>query len=140
MKAEYYEGILQLRNPTEGVLNYVQNSMKQDGKVKLAKMTNYQNGYDLQLSSQKFLTNLGNKLKEKFGGELVISRKETGYNKHGKAQFRVNVLFRQYPFKKKDTVTYKGEKYKIILLEHKVRIKHLETGKSITVGYGDISV
>ena len=139
MRAEYYEGILQLRNPTEGVLNYVQNSMKQDGKVRLAKMTNYQNGYDLQLSSQKFITNLGNKLKLKFGGELVISRKETGFNKHGKAQFRVNVLFRQYPFKKKDTVKYKGEEYKIILLEHKVRIKSLQSGKSITVGYGEIS-
>jgi hypothetical protein len=43
-----------------------------------------------------------------------------------------------YPFKKGSIVTYKGEQYKIILLEHKVRIKSLENGKSITVGYDEI--
>jgi NMD protein affecting ribosome stability and mRNA decay len=138
MRAEYYEGTLQLRNPTDEVLDYVDNSIKRDGKVRISKMTELESGLDLQLSSQKFLTNLGNKLKEIFGGELVVSRKETGFNKHGKAQFRVNVLFRQYPFKKGSVVKYRGEDYTIILLEHKVRIKNLETGKSITVGYDEI--
>jgi NMD protein affecting ribosome stability and mRNA decay len=137
MRAQYYEGTLQLRNPTEQVLNYAENAIR-ESNIHIAKMTKLPNGYDLQLSSQKFLTNLGNKLKQKFGGELVISRKETGFNKHGKAQFRINVLFRQYAYKKNSFVIYRGEEYKIIALEHKVRIKSLENGKSITVGYDEI--
>jgi NMD protein affecting ribosome stability and mRNA decay len=120
------------------VLDFVEKAIRKDGNVRIAKTTKLPNGYDLKLSSQKFLTNLGNKLKEKFGGELVISRKETGYNKHGKAQFRVNVLFRQYAYRKGSLVTYRGEEYRVISLEHKVRIKNLQNGKSITVGYDEV--
>ncbi len=139
MRLEYYEGTLQLRNPTEEVLNYVDNAIKKDGKVWIAKTTKLPQGYDLQLSSQAFLKQLSRKLKEIFGGELVQSIKETGYNQHGKAQVRLSILFRQYPFKKKDTVTYRGDKYTIIEMAHRVRIKSKETGKSITVGYNELS-
>ena len=139
MRPEYYEGTLQLRNPTEEVLSYVEAAIKKDGKVHIAKMTKLPNGYDLQLSSQAFLKMIGRKLKEIFGGELVQSIKETGYNKHGKAQVRLNVLFRQYPYKKGNTVTYRGDKYIIMEMAHRVRIKSKETGKSITVGYDEIN-
>lgn len=139
MRPEYYEGTLQLRNPTEEVLNYVENSMKEDGKVWIAKKVKLPNGYDLQLSSQAFLKQLARKLSIIFVGELIQSIKETGYNKHGKAQVRLNILFRQYPFKKGSTVIYKGDKYKIIETAYKVRIKSLETGKSRTVGYDEIA-
>ncbi len=138
MRPEYYEGTLQLRNPTEEALNYVENALKEDDKVWISKRTKLPNGYDLQLSSQAFLKQTARKLKIIFGGELVQSIKETGYNKHGKAQVRLNVLFRQYPFKKGSKVTYKGDQYVIIETAHKVRIKSLETGKSRTVGYDEV--
>ena len=138
MRPEYYEGTLQLRNPTEEVLNYVENAIKEDGKAFIAKTTKLPNGYDLRLSSQALIKKLGRKLKEIFGGELVQSIKETGYNKHGKAQVRLNILFRQYPFKKGSIVTYKGDEYTIIEMVHRVRIKSKATGRSITVGYGEL--
>ncbi len=138
MRAEYYEGTLQLRNPSDEVLNYVENSMKEDGKVWIAKKVKLPNGYDLQLSSQAFLKQLARKLRIIFVGELVQSIKETGYNKHGKAQVRLNILFRQYPFKKGSKVVYKGDTYVIIEAAHKIRIKSLETGKSRTVGYDEV--
>jgi NMD protein affecting ribosome stability and mRNA decay len=140
MRLQYYEGTLQLRNPSEEVLSYVENAIKQDGKVWIAKTTKLPNGYDLQLSSQAFLKQVGRKLKIIFGGQLVESMTETGYNKHGKAQVRLSILFRQYPFKKGSSVVYKGEEYTIIEIAHKVRIKSKENGKSITVGYDEIKL
>ncbi len=139
MRPEYYEGTLQLRNPSEKVLDYVEDAIARDGKVFIAKKDRLKNGYDLQLSSQNFLRNIGRKLKEKFSGELVLSSKLVGRSKSGKDLHRVNVLFRMYPFRKGSTVMYKGEQYKVIEMAHRVRIRSIETGKSITVGYGDIS-
>ena len=140
MRPEYYEGILQLRNPTEETLDFVENAIRADGKVWIAKKMKLKNGYDLQMSSQAFLKMIGRRLKDVFGGEMVQSIKETGYNKSGKAQVRLNVLFRQYPFKKGDKVIHKGEKYVILATEHKVRIKSKESGKSITVDYDTVSL
>jgi len=78
MRPEYYEGILQLRNPSDKVLDYVEREIARDGKVRIAKTTRLKNGYDLELSSQAFLRGLGRKLREKFGGELVLSSKAAG--------------------------------------------------------------
>jgi NMD protein affecting ribosome stability and mRNA decay len=91
------------------------------------------------MSSQNFIRNVGRKIQIKFGGELVFSNKAAGTNKHGKSQFRVNVLFRQYPFRKGQSITYRGDEYTIIELAHRVRIKSKESGRSITVPYGELS-
>ena len=139
MRPEYYEGKLQLRNPSEKVLDYVEDAIARDGKVFIAKKDRLKNGYDLQLSSQNFLRNIGRKLQDKFSGELMLSSKLAGRSKSGKDLYRVNVLFRMYSFRKGSTVTYRGESYKVLETAHRVRIKSIETGKSITVGYGDIS-
>jgi NMD protein affecting ribosome stability and mRNA decay len=138
MRPEYYEGTLQLRNPTEEVLDFVEKAIRKDGNVRIAKTTKLPNGYDLRLSSQAFLKNLGRKLKENFGGELVQSIKETGRNRHGKAQVRLSILFRQYPFRKNSTVIYRGDEYTVMEMAHKVRIKSKSTGRSITVDYDEI--
>lgn len=139
MRPEYYEGILQLRNPSGKVLDYVEQEIARDGKVRIAKTTRLKNGYDLELSSQAFLRGLGRKLRGKFGGELILSSKAAGRSRHGKEQFRVNVLFRQYPFRKGSIITYKGEEYVVMAMEHRVRIRSKTTGKSITVDYGSIN-
>ncbi len=139
MRPEYYEGTLQLRNPSEKVLDYVEDAIARDGKVWISKKDKLKNGYDLQLSSQAFLRKMGKKLKEKFGGELILSNKAAGKNKHGKEQFRVNVLFRQYPFRKGGTVTYRGEEYTVFEMAHRVRIKSKATGQSITVDYDSLN-
>src|SRR3989344_8709408 len=106
MRPEYYEGKLQLRNPSEKVLDYVEDAIARDGKVFIAKKDKLKNGYDLQLSSQNFLRNIGRKLQDKFSGELMLSSKLAGRSKSGKDLYRVNVLFRMYSFRKGSTVTY----------------------------------
>jgi len=95
MDPNYYEGILQLRNPNEEVVNFVRNQFKNNEKVWIAKQENLKTGIDLYISSNKFLLALGKKLKNSFKGELKTSRKLHSRNRvTSKNIYRVTVLFR----------------------------------------------
>ena len=95
MNPQYFEGILQLRNPNEEVLNFISNQFKRNEKVWIAKQERLKTGIDLYISSNKFLLALGKKLKKSFKGELKTSRKLHTKNRlTSKNVYRVTVLFR----------------------------------------------
>ncbi|HLC96800.1 MAG TPA: NMD3-related protein [Candidatus Nanoarchaeia archaeon] len=92
---QYYQGILQLRNPPEEALNFVKNQLAHDAKVWVAKEEKFKTGIDLYLSSNKFLLQLGKKLKKSFKGKLIISRRiHTTSRITSKEVYRVTVCFR----------------------------------------------
>jgi NMD protein affecting ribosome stability and mRNA decay len=92
---QYFEGILQLRNPNEEVLNFIRNQFKNNSKAWIAKEEGLKTGIDLYISSNKFLLSLGKKLKKSFKGELKTSRKLYTKNRlTSKNVYRVTVLFR----------------------------------------------
>ncbi len=128
--AKYYEGILQLRNPSKQVLDYVYKTIDRDNQAWISQEKKVRGGYDLYLSSQKYLRTLGKKLKERFPGVMKTSRKLfTVQRGTGKRLYRVNVLFRLYPFKINDTITMSGEKYKILRIENQVTVQNIKSGK-----------
>jgi len=128
---DYFEGILQLRNPTEELLKYVENKTKKDKKALITKRLKVKNGYDFYFSSQRYLRNLGNKIKNSFAGELKTSRKLfTRKRQTSKDVYRVNVLFRMSCLEKGQKMTYKGEQIKIMKLGKKILAKSVKTGKN----------
>lgn len=91
---QYYEGILQLRNPNKEVINFIGNQFKNNEKVWIAKQQKLKTGIDLYVSSNKFLLVLAKKLKKSFKGELKTSRKLHSRNKlTSKNVYRVTVCF-----------------------------------------------
>lgn len=131
--AKYYEGVLQLRNPTEEVLDFVESKISKT-KVFVAKVVKHKTGVDLHLSSQRFLRALGKKLQEKFGGVLKTTRKlHTVSKATGKKLYRVTVLFRTLPFKKNDRVTYHGSEWIVLRAGAQAHLKNVKTGKKIRV-------
>lgn len=126
---QYFEGILQLRDVNEEIINFVYNAVTKAG-VNIAKFIEYPNGLDLYLSSNRFLRNLGKRLQESFTGQLKESAKlHTRQKQTGKELYRVTVLFKGARFKKGDIVEIKGDKYQIMDVKEKVKVKTLNTGK-----------
>jgi len=92
---DYFEGILQLRNPSDEALNFVENQFKNNEKVAIAKQVNLKTGIDLYVSSNKFLMQIGKKLKKSFKGKLILSRKlHTRNHLTSKNVYRLTVCFR----------------------------------------------
>ena len=133
---DYYEGILQLRNPTKEVIKAAKNMIARDKSVFMAKQEKVVNGIDLYISSQKFLQKLGKKLQKQFGGELKISRKLFTVKRiTSKRVYRVTVLFRLPKFKIGDIIRARGKQIKVIGLKNKVLGIDTETGKKLTIDY-----
>lgn len=136
---DYFEGILQLRNTNEEVLDFVLKTVKNRDISLISKSVKVKNGIDLYLTSQKYLQTLGKKLKKHFHGELKISSKLFTRNRlTQKNVYRVNLLFRMPNFKKNDILTYKGERIKILGVGKKILAKNMNTGKKLNLSFKDL--
>ena len=137
--SKYFEGTLQLRNPSEELIEVAASEIEKAPNVFVAESRNVKNGIDVYVSSQRFLRSLGNKLQKRFGGQLVISTKL--FTKHrltSKEVHRVNVLLRLPNFKKGDIIEYKRDKIKIISMHKKVLAKDVKTGKKLNLNFKDL--
>ncbi|MBW3005030.1 hypothetical protein KY310_04325 [Candidatus Woesearchaeota archaeon] len=127
---KYFEGKLQIRNPTPEVMNYIRKKIAQDKYVWIAKEEKVNNGIDLWMSSNKFMLDLGKKLKKRFAGVLKTSKKlHTQHKMTSKLLYRVTVLFRCLKFQKGDIIEVSGEQLKVVEIGTQVRVKNLTTGK-----------
>ncbi len=98
MNQQYYEGILQLRNPNKEVLNFIRNQFKNNKKAWIAKEDELKTGIDYYISSNKCLLTLGKKLKKSFKGKLIISKRlHTRNRMTSKDVYRMTVLFKFDP-------------------------------------------
>ena len=136
---EYFEGILQVRNPNEEVLGFIAREVEKKGDVFIAKTKKINNGIDFYISSQRFLRSIGNKLQERFFGHLEVSRRlHTRNRMTSRDVYRVNLLFKMPSFRKGDIVKYKGDEIKIIGMAKKVLAKDVKTGKKLTLSFKEL--
>ncbi|MCH8003427.1 MAG: hypothetical protein IH934_02250 [Nanoarchaeota archaeon] len=135
----YYEGILQLRNIRDEVVEFAIKEVEKSENVHIAKIKKVTNGIDIYISPQKYLRSLGNKLQKRFGGQIIVSTKlHTISRVTGRELYRVNMLFRIPNFKKGDIIEYKGDKIKIIAVHKKVFAKNIKTGKKLNISFKDL--
>jgi len=141
MRHDYFEGVLQIRNPSDDVISTVRNLINSNSNVNIAKTEKAGNGVDFYISSQKYMITMGRTLQQKFGGQLIISRRvHTRSRVTSRDVYRVTVLFRLPPFKKGDTIKHRGNQLLILNLGKKVFCKDLITGKKIMIGYDKLSM
>lgn len=137
---QYYEGILQLRNPDKNVIEFIKNQIAKKKEVFISKILKVRNGYDFYISSKRYLRTLGYKLKRQFGGELKISSRLYSTDRQtSKELHRVNVLYRCCSIKKGSIVEVRGEKIKIMALGHRIQGKRLADGKKVYVDFKELS-
>jgi len=139
-RPEYFEGTLQLRNPTEELLEGAMREISKKGDVSVATVKKVPNGYDIYVSSQRFLRTLGQKLQVQFGGHLVYSKKLFTQHRLRSTQiYRVNVLLRLPEFKKGDIVRYKGSEVQVVGMKKKALVKDLKTGEKYSVNFDELT-
>ena len=126
----YFEGILQLRSPTQEVLDFVRAEIPRSGRAHIAKEKKVPNGVDIYISSQHYLQVLGRKLKLKFGGILEIScRIQTCSHLTSKELYRVSVLFIPLKFGKGDVVKIHDGLWKILLIGNQIQLQNVVSGE-----------
>ena len=138
-RTDYFQGILQLRDINEEIMNFVHNQLNKRKDVAVTKTVKLAKGIDLYITSQKYIKALGKKLKESFGGELKVSAKLHTRNKQGKDLYRVNVLFKHLKYKRGDVVYVRGEEVRLIRIGKKIFAKDMKTGKKLVIRSSDLS-
>jgi NMD protein affecting ribosome stability and mRNA decay len=133
---EYFEGVLQLRETTPELMQFVRKDIAEHEKqgVHIAKEVVKGTSADFKMSSAKYMRALGKRLKKRFNGELSEAVKLFSKNKQtGKEIYRVNVLFRLRKYRVGDVVESRGRKIRIKTMGKKVSGLDIETGKKVFV-------
>ena len=95
--SDYYEGKLQLRPYDEKLIEFVEKQFEKNDNIWISKKIVKKYGVDYFVSSNKFLRQLGKKLKNSFKGELIESKKLFSKSRlTSKEIYRVTVCFRLY--------------------------------------------
>ena len=137
-RPNYYQGILQLRDVSNEIVDFVRNQVNKRHDAFITKTVKAGNGIDMYITSQKFIRILGKRLKESFGGELKTSTKLHTRSRTGKDLYRVNVLFRPAKYKRGDVIVVRGEEVKLLAVGRRVFAMDLKTGKKIKIRNSDL--
>jgi len=135
-KSGYFEGILQLRNADNEVVEYAiseAEKQKQRG-IFIAKKIKVRNGFDIYLTKKGYIYELARKILNKFGGEVKVSRKLFSRDKlRSRDIYRINVLFRQSKFRKGDILKMDNELFKVKNIDKNLTAVNIKTGKKISI-------
>lgn len=136
---DYFEGVLQLRNPNKEVIDFIRDNVEKRKDVLITKEKKINNGIDLYFTSQRFLRALGKRLKVKFNGELKESRKLfTRKRLTSKDVYRVNVMFRLLNFRVNDIINYRNQKIRIKSVGKLISGVDINNGKKVSFKPGEI--
>jgi NMD protein affecting ribosome stability and mRNA decay len=135
-KSGYYEAILQLRDCSPKIVEFLNSEIKKMSLV-IAKAKKVTNGTDYYLSDGNRAKILGRKLQQRFGGEYKVSASLFS-RQDGRNIYRMTILFREIPFQKGELVQFTGEEYKITLIHPEIVLQHSKTGKKIRMKHKDM--
>ena len=127
---QYFEGVLQLRDVSDEVLDWVHDEIIRAGRARIAKAREVRGGVDLYLSAQHYMQSLGKMLQQRFGGILkVTGRLYTTDHMTSRFVYRMTVLFRQLPCKTGEMITYHGEQWKVMGVGNQISLQNVKSGE-----------
>ena len=129
---QYFEGVLQLRDVTDEVIDWAHDEIIRVGRARIAKAKEVRGGADIYLSDQHYMQGLGRQLREKFGGILKISGRQFMTDHMTSRQiYRMAVLFKQLPCKMGNIITLHGEEWKVTGLGNQISLQNVKSGKKM---------
>lgn len=91
--SSYFEATIQIRPKNEKLLNFIRQDLKQRGKIFISSSEENKYGYDLNITSKKYINSLLQKVKKKFQVDSKITKTLFG-RKKGKDVYRITLLLR----------------------------------------------
>ena len=114
MHSKYFQGILQLRNVKEEMLDYLDNWLGKRDKDEVSIVKKVKGGMDFYFISNKSLAAIGKKMFEVFGGEMkTTATLHTRDKQKSRDLYRMTVMLRFLDFSKGDTVVVEEVVYKV---------------------------
>lgn len=135
-KSGYFEGILQLRDVDDEVIDYaVDEARKQNQRgIFITKKLKVRNGFDIYLTKRGYIHELARELLNKFGGETKLSKKLFSRDKQRSRDiYRINVLFRQSKFRKGDILKIDDGLFKVKKIDRSLTVVNIKTGKKTSI-------
>lgn len=143
-KTGYFEGILQLRNPSDEVHEFIKNDLKKVAKkgVFISKTVPAKNGVDLYFTKKGHMRLLAHKLNNSFGGIIKINSQLFSHNHETSRDiYRVNIYVELPDFNRGDVISFiatgarnqdKNRQYALVTsLGKLMQARNLFTGKSM---------
>ncbi len=91
----YFEGILQIRNPREEVIAFVEEWVSRHPDMRISRKKEISTGIDFEVTNQQMLVTLGHELHRRFGGLIQKNAKLHTYDhQKSKKVYRLTVLVR----------------------------------------------
>lgn len=110
----YFEGILQLRNPREEVIAYIEKQAKRREDLFITKAEDVRGGIDFYFTDQQALQPFVHELKKQFGGVVKTQSKLHTYDhQRSKKVYRLTCLIRIPKFARGDIIETKDRLIKI---------------------------
>ena len=132
MHSEYYQGIIQLRNPNEQVSAFLEKALG----TEISKVKKVKNGFDYYIKDNKNALKATIKARDRFGGEHKINRKLYSQDRQtSKNVYRMHILLRLPEFAKNDVIKFENNLIKIVGLGKKVTGLNIKTGKKKVFNY-----
>ena len=137
--SKYFEGVLQLRNHTQEIKDYINSQFPEDGSIFVSKVMKVSGGVDMFISSRRFLLKLGRNLQSRFGGEMKASPEHFSQDRMtSKNIYRVNVLYRYRGIKKGDMISYRDETVRVDHIGKELHCINPITGNKYRIKYSDL--
>ncbi|MFC1648660.1 NMD3-related protein [Nanoarchaeota archaeon] len=134
MHKDYFEAILQLRNPSKPAQDFALKALGDSiGKIKKVR-----NGYDIFVQNKKIAERAGRQVRDEFGGDFNIAPRIFSRDPQtSKELYRLNILVRFPGYQKKDVLKVDNVLLLVTGLGKKLTGKNLMTGKKIIMNYPD---
>lgn len=133
--SQYFESVLQLRNCTDEILEFIRNEVGRQNKkgvyiTKEAPVEKYSiEDIDIYLTNQTYAKTLAEKIKKNFGGTIKKNAKHFSLNwQTTKTLYRLNILLQLPNYKKNDVIKHENHLYRIISLSDTIHVTDLKTG------------
>lgn len=135
MHSNYFQGIMQLRLPTQNIIDYILDNLDKDNQ-KISKLVELKNGADLYFVDKRYMKSLSVKVQKEFGGLMKESATlHTRDSQTSKELYRLTILIKFTEYRKNDIIEFDNNLYYVLSFAKKLVAYNFAKKKKEKISY-----